>query len=206
MPPGFMIQLSMDIPIYFEGQWSLLNFSTIFEKQNHFKDKTINILHLGAYTGHGTKWMLERVDGTCVDVDVWKNPQENDSPLSVVYYDQFYTDTNVESLYDEIVAGLPTTKFKGTTKEFFEQNKETFDFIYIDASHKMSDVEHDLRESWKVLNTGGIIACDDYLWHLRDTDPELIPHYAIKGFAESHSEDIEILIVNDQFWFKKTVA
>lgn len=194
----------MEIPIYFENPYgdAKNNFAKIFEKENHFKNKTIKILHLGAYTGHGTKWLLERVNGSCIDVDVWKNPQKNDSSISVSYYDKFYTDTNVELLYDQTVAGLPTTKFKGTTKEFFAQNKETFDFIYIDASHKKSDVEFDINESWKALNPGGIIACDDYLWHRYD-DPELIPHYAIKEFAKSHMKEIEILIYGYQFWFKK---
>jgi predicted O-methyltransferase YrrM len=188
----------MDIPIYFNPAY----FTPIFEDQNYFKDKTIKILHLGAYTGHGTKWMLERVSGSCIDVDLWKRPLEKDSSISDEYYSKFYNDTNVESLYDQTVAGLPTTKFKGTTKEFFEQNKETFDFIYIDASHKKSDVELDINESWKILNPGGVIGCDDYLWHIED-DPEQIPHYAIKNFIESHVGEIEILIDAFQLWFKK---
>lgn len=203
----------MDVPIYFEGTWNAQgNFAKIFEDEDHFKDKTVKILHLGAYTGHGTEWMLKRVNGTCIDVDVWKNPGSFDSPISVSYYDLFYDDTNVESLYNEIVAGLPTTKFKGTTKEFFEQNKETFDFIYIDASHRKSDVEHDLNESWKVLNDNGIIACDDYLWYTPlDPDPsnpetddyDLVPYEAIKEFADYHKDKIEVLIDAYQFWFKK---
>lgn len=198
-----MISLTMDIPIYFDfGQIAHGSFTKIFEEQDYFKDKTVKLLHLGAYTGHGTKWMLEKVSGTCVDVDLWRRPQENDSSISDQYYVKFYDDNNVESLYDATVAGLPTTKFKGTTKEFFSQNKETFDFIYIDASHKKSDVASDLNESWKVINPGGIIACDDYLWHMH-SDPEQIPHYAIKEFAQAHSEDIEILIDGYQFWFKK---
>jgi hypothetical protein len=194
----------MEVPLYFEGLYhdGNGNFAIFFEKENYFKDKAIKILHLGAYTGHGTKWMLERVSGSCIDVDLWKRPLEKDSSISDEYYSKFYNDTNVESLYDQTVAGLPTTKFKGTTKEFFEQNKETFDFIYIDASHKKSDVELDINESWKILNHGGVIGCDDYLWHIED-DPEQIPHYAIKEFIESHMEEVEILIDNYQLWFKK---
>jgi SAM-dependent methyltransferase len=193
----------MTIPIYFTiGQQVHGSFSKIFDDQNYFKDREIRILHLGAYTGHGTRWMLERVNGTCIDVDVWKNPGDLDSPLNHNDYDAFYTDNNVESLYDDTVSGLPTTKFKGTTAEFFAQNEETFDFIYIDASHRKSDVEFDLEQSWKCLKPEGVIACDDYLWHVEE-DPELIPHYAIKEFAEEHEKEIEVLIDGYQFWFKK---
>jgi predicted O-methyltransferase YrrM len=197
----------MDVPIYFEGLYhdGNSNFAKIFEKENHFKDKTIKILHLGAYSGHGTKWMLERVSGSCIDVDLWRRPLENDSSISDKYYKEFYNDTNVESLYDQTVDGLPTTKFKGTTKEFFAQNKETFDFIYIDASHKKSDVAADLNESFKLLNVNGIIACDDYLWNVENLtiSRDLIPHEAINEFIENHKEKIEILANNYQLWFKK---
>jgi predicted O-methyltransferase YrrM len=194
----------MDIPIYFENSQEHHGFFTkAFEEQNYFKDKTIKILHLGAYTGHGTKWMLERVDGTCIDVDTWEGSKSSEGHLDGAKYghDAFYTD-EVEKLYDETVSGLPTIKFKGPTTDFFKQNTETFDFIYIDASHKKADVAIDLEESWKILNDNGIIACDDYLWEM-DEDPELIPHYAIKEFAESHAAEIEILIDGFQFWFKK---
>jgi hypothetical protein len=206
-----VIHLSMTIPIYFTaGQWMHGSFSKIFEDQNYFKDREIKILHLGAYTGHGTRWMLERVKGTCVDVDVWKNPGDLDSSLNRQHYDLFYTDNNVEALYDKTVSGLPTTKFKGTTAEFFAQNEETFDFIYIDASHKKADVALDLEQSWQILNVDGVIACDDYLWHT-ELDPsnpptdnyELIPYEAIKEFAEEHEKEIEVLIDGYQFWFKK---
>jgi SAM-dependent methyltransferase len=193
-----------DIPNYFHGGLQdHKNFITIFEEQEYFKDKNIKILHLGAYNGYGTRWMLKTLSGTCVDVDVWKLPDETtDSPISVNYYKEFYNDSNVESLYDHNVLGLPTTKFKGTTKDFFIQNKETFDFIYIDASHKKSDVASDLEESWKILNPGGIIGCDDLMWH-REENPDFIPYYAIREFQESHSKEIEVLIDNYQFWFKK---
>ena len=201
----------MDIPIYFEGAESYHhNFETFFETMNYFGNKNIKILHLGAYSGHGTKWMLTRVNGSCVDVDVWRNPGSLDSPQSHSFYDPFYTDTNVESLYDETVSGLPTIKFKGTTADFFKQNTETFDFVYIDASHKKEDVANDLENSFKILNVDGVIACDDYLW-MRPGDPwnpptedyEAIPHEAINEFIEKNKDRIEILINNYQLWFKK---
>lgn len=192
----------MDIPIYFnESQEALASFTKIFEEQDHFKGKTISILHLGAYTGHATKWMLEHVNGRSIDVDTWAGSTVSDGHLD--NHQEFY-DNRVEALYDETVSGLPVTKFKGTTQEFFAQNKETFDFIYVDASHKRSDVALDLQESWKILNTGGIMACDDYMWNM-SYDSSLIPHYAIKKFATYHAAEIEILIDGYQFWFKKII-
>jgi SAM-dependent methyltransferase len=198
----------MNIPIYFEGAESYHhNFETFFETINYFGNKNIKILHLGAYSGHGTRWMLERVNGSCIDVDTWAGSTTEDGHLDS--HEEFYDD-RVEKMYDEQSAGLPTIKFKGTTAEFFAQNKEKFDFIYIDASHKKADVALDLEESFKILNHGGVIACDDYLWLLPGDpwnppteDYEAIPHEAINEFIEKNKDRIEILINNYQLWFKK---
>jgi hypothetical protein len=156
--------------------------------------------------------MLERVDGTCVDVDTWAGSTTEDGHLDS--HEDFYDD-RVEKMYDEQTAGLPTTKFKGATAEFFAQNKEKFDFIYIDASHKKADVALDLEESFKILNPGGVIACDDYLFGLHSGDgkldlslletanKDLIPYEAINEFVSSNSNKVEIIINNYQLWFKK---
>lgn len=200
--------MTKDPPIYFNNPIIRSNFAYFFENLQLFKNKNIQILHLGAYTGHGTRWMLERVFGNCVDVDTWTGSTSIDGHLD--NHDFFYSPI-IEELYDQTVAGLPTKKFKGTTRDFFNQNKEKFDFIYIDASHKKEDVALDLSESWKILKAGGVIACDDYLW-LTDGDPwnepteqiHLIPHEAINEFIDIHKQEIKILINNYQLWFQKT--
>lgn len=60
-------------------------------------------------------------------------------------------------------------KFKGTfhlctTDEFFQNNLETFDAIFIDADHRFEQVKKDLLASLNILNIGGII-------FIHDTDP-----------------------------------
>jgi predicted O-methyltransferase YrrM len=61
-----------------------------------------------------------------------------------------------------------------STDEFFEKNKDTFDFIFIDADHAFDQASKDLRNSMKILNKYGTIV-------LHDTDPEntdlLIRHF-----------------------------
>jgi len=54
--------------------------------------------------------------------------------------------------------------FHMKTEDFFKQNKETFDIIFIDASHKIEDVVNDLKNSVAALNSNGLIL-------LHDTDP-----------------------------------
>jgi predicted O-methyltransferase YrrM len=52
-----------------------------------------------------------------------------------------------------------------STDEFFEKNKDTFDFIFIDADHAFNQASKDLCNSMKILNKYGTII-------LHDTDPE----------------------------------
>ena len=48
-----------------------------------------------------------------------------------------------------------------TSDEFFEHNKEKFDFVFIDGLHHADQVETDILNSLKVLNDNGIIICHD---------------------------------------------
>ena len=51
--------------------------------------------------------------------------------------------------------------FKLTSDEFFKQNKETFDIIFIDGLHEATCVERDINNSLKILNPKGYIICHD---------------------------------------------
>jgi hypothetical protein len=48
-----------------------------------------------------------------------------------------------------------------TSDDFFEQNKEMFDVIFIDGLHWSEQVYKDIVNSLKILNEGGFIVCHD---------------------------------------------
>jgi|SaaInlV_125m_DNA_1040241.scaffolds.fasta_scaffold86216_2 hypothetical protein len=48
-----------------------------------------------------------------------------------------------------------------TSDQFFEQNKETFDVIFIDGMHESEYVERDINNSLNALNDNGFIICHD---------------------------------------------
>jgi len=48
-----------------------------------------------------------------------------------------------------------------TSDEFFEQNKEMFDIIFIDGLHQSYQVSKDIQNSLAFLNKGGTIVCHD---------------------------------------------
>jgi len=79
------------------------------------------------------------------------------------------------------------TFFTGTSDEFFFKNKEMFDLIIIDGSHKLLDVYKDAINGWKVLNTEGYIVFDDYNHPRLKSDIQP----AVKKFAEETGATIE---------------
>lgn len=45
---------------------------------------------------------------------------------------------------------------------FWQENKDSFDLIYIDGSHIYEDVRNDLYQAWRFLNRGGLLLADDW--------------------------------------------
>jgi uncharacterized protein YxjI len=49
-----------------------------------------------------------------------------------------------------------------TSDNFFKNNKQTYNFIYIDGCHEPDFIKRDMENSFKVLEKGGIMWMDDY--------------------------------------------
>ncbi len=54
-----------------------------------------------------------------------------------------------------------TATFKLTSDDFFRQNKEKFDIIFIDGHHESTQLYRDILNSLEFLNKGGIVLCHD---------------------------------------------
>lgn len=99
----------------------------------------------------------------------------------------------------------PATIFL-TSDDFFEQNKETFDVIFVDGLHHSDQVLRDINNSLEVLNDGGYIIC-------HDMNPEKEEHQIIpfrggiwngdcwKAFVQLRQErnDLEMFAVNTDY-------
>ena len=67
--------------------------------------------------------------------------------------------------------------FKGTSDEFFLQNKKKFDCIFIDGLHEYDQVCKDLDNSLNCINEGGIIFLHDAL--PANVHQQAVPRYKI---------------------------
>ena len=71
--------------------------------------------------------------------------------------------SNIQCDYKICVDPTPTVPvtFSLTSDDFFAQNNETFDIIFIDGLHWSEQVYNDIVNSLNVLNEGGYIICHD---------------------------------------------
>jgi hypothetical protein len=60
-----------------------------------------------------------------------------------------------------------------TSDEFFSQNEEMFDVIFIDGLHHADQVLKDIENSLKILNPNGYIVCHDMIPY--DESMQLVP-------------------------------
>ena len=78
---------------------------------------------------------------------------------------------NLNNIHVEQKFGVDTwpgapCNFHMTSDEFFSQNQETFDIVFIDGLHLYEQVLRDIENSLKCLNPGGIIVMHDCLPNL----------------------------------------
>jgi predicted O-methyltransferase YrrM len=176
-----------------------LNFETHLKPLN---SNSLRLLQIGAYTGDASLWMVDSImsnpDCVLVDVDTWEGSEE-----PVHYEMNWHT---VESLYDaKTAAGRANKKiikYKGTSDEFFKNNREMYDFIYIDGDHTAYGVLKDAVAAFECLNGGGILAFDDYEWSA-GLGPRKEPKMAIDAFSNIYGDRVKEILKGYQRWFKK---
>jgi predicted O-methyltransferase YrrM len=146
--------------------------------------KPQRILEIGTYAGRSLIEMLKRCPGASgVAIDTWKNYDEDG--ISILKNIQ---DNRIEELFYANVkqAGMTQriTALKGDSAdrlmELIEQ-KQRFDFIYVDGSHTCLDCYTDMVLAWKLLVPGGTLAVDDVLYHYEKVKAGDLLGYPLKA-------------------------
>lgn len=169
-----------------------------------YKDKEIKCLQIGAYTGDASVWIAENLlstkseDSFLVDVDTW---QGSDEPVH-----KSLNWTSVEEVYDSKTSPWTSinkiAKYRGTSDSFFNINRDSYDFIYIDGDHTSYGVIKDAINSYECLKVGGILAFDDYAWSA-GLGQHNEPRMAIDAFYNIYVDRVELLLKQYQCWFRK---
>ena len=111
----------------------------------------------------------------------------------------------VEKNFDRNLSDISSKikKIKKKSDDFFYENNENFDVIYIDGSHIYSNVFSDAVNSWKILNKNGILIFDDYFYHYPE-NPKGYVGFAINNFLNKIKKEYKILLVTkNQIFIKK---
>ena len=140
-------------PDYFSHNKKI--WSIILKK---FKKKKIEYLEIGCFEGRSVMFVLDYLKKVnCTIVDNF-NGGAGLSNKTI----------NQEIVYKNLIHNLEPFKKKiflnkMYSKQFFKQNKKTYDLIYIDGSHKAKDIFSDGTNAERVLNKNGLIIFDDVL-------------------------------------------
>ncbi len=155
-------------------------------------------LEIGSLEGNSALFIINNFKvKKVVCVDIWED--ENFKEEQHKNFNNFKTNINEFSNIVET--------FKGTSDNYFLNQEDKFDVIYIDGSHEADQVYKDIKNSWKILNMNGILICDDYFYGNIYKNPDNVPSIAINKFVSEllKNSSIEILCVNNSQIFLKKI-
>tara|TARA_B110000967_G_scaffold139754_1_gene142679 strand:- start:164 stop:883 length:720 start_codon:yes stop_codon:yes gene_type:complete len=162
----------------------------------NFKD--FSYLEIGSWEGNSASYILKNFKTKKVFcVDVWDTDTHDLKEAQLNRFENFLI--NLNEFKERF------SFFKGTSDNFFLNNREGFDIIYIDGWHEADQVYKDINNSWNSLNINGLIICDDYFYgEIKLNNDSDLPANAINKFLIEKRDKINIVCVNNtQIFIKK---
>ena len=162
------------------------------------------ILEIGVYLGTSIIEILKIVPGsTAVVIDQWKEYYEHDNLIGI---DTTLIDETTEAqFYKNTIEFKDRIKvLKGNSSDKLIElllKHDSFNFIYVDASHKCLDVYLDSMLAWKLLKIGGIMAFDDYRFNKGDILNS--PYEAIEHFKRENINNFILIKEDYRVYLKK---
>ena len=168
-----------------------------FIKKNLANTKIKNLLEIGSYEGRSALFFLDLFKITKIScVDTWSGSDEHKDINFHAIENNF--DLNTKSFREK----KTLLKFKMTSDEFFKQNKNKFDFIYVDGDHAKDQVYKDLINSWSILNSNGFLLIDDYMWwYFKDLKKN--PASAVNSFINKYFDQVRKIVIWHQVLLQK---
>lgn len=170
-----------------------------------FKGKNgLNFLEIGSFEGRSAIWLLENIltssDSTLTCIDTFGgSPEHKNTDIEISDIENHFRHNIKTSGFENKV-----TILKGYSRNILPTLQQSFfDSIYIDGSHKASDVLEDAVLSKLLLKSGGMIIFDDYVWDEGDTDQDK-PTMAIDAFLEIYKGHFDLLYKGKQIIIRFT--
>lgn len=162
-----------------------------------------NILEIGVFRGEATRWFLENLAGPkskvyCIDT-FEGSPEYPD-----------YKSDQIEADFKKNTSNGPckVTVMKKLSHEALVElvadikQHETFDIIYVDASHEARDVILDGCLGWKLLKPLGMMIFDDYIWD-KIKQEFFRPKMAVDAFVDIMNPELNVIFKSRQVFVQK---
>ena len=173
-------------------------------------NKQISILEIGTYTGTSLIKILEFFTNyKATVIDCWKNYIEIMDGQQLKYMETIEDNKIEEIFYENIkianIENLDVIKNDSSLALYdLIKDSQKFDFIYIDGSHTLLDSYKDILYSFILLNEGGIMAIDDYLFNTTEgNDKFMSPKLGVDKFIKDFSSKIRILNKDYRMFIEK---
>ena len=178
--------------------WSVGNFKIWLDTINRVElPKNCRILEIGSFEGKSTNfWLRTLGESKIMCVDTWLGSDEHATLDMSAVEQRFNENTDW--------AGNRLQKFRMTSSQFLFRHDplDLFDLIYIDGSHDAKDVIQDAIMAFELLNNGGVMIFDDFLWQ-GYKNPIQNPTSAINYFIRLKKTELAVLRFGRQVHIKK---
>ncbi len=165
------------------------------------KKENLSFLEVGCYEGMATRWLLDNILTN-------KNSQITvvDTFTGSIEHQKLDNSKIFENFSKNIGSDKRVKIFSATSKQYFKTSNDSFDFIYIDGSHKAKDVMSDAILGWDKLKKNGIMIFDDYDWKKFPKTSNLHPKMAIDCFLKMYSGEYKLIGKKYQICLMKIIA
>lgn len=166
------------------------------------RDQVRSVLEIGAFEGRSTVFLATFFLNARIDtIDTFAGSDEHKFIAGA---------SHTEGVFDRNTAAFSARirKHKGWSYDHLPRLRAAgsqFDVAFVDGSHFSDDIYVDTFYAWAMLQPGGVLIWDDYLW-AEYANPLSDPGAAIDRFLEVHEGEFEPLFAG---WMvavrKKTV-
>jgi predicted O-methyltransferase YrrM len=168
------------------------------------------VLEVGVYTGTSLIEIIRKIPNSFgLGIDRWSNYNEENidilqnmeqNGIEKVFY------SNIKSVgLEDRIKGM-----KGRSSDILLElvcENMQYDFIYVDGSHRCLDVYLDLFLAWQLLRKGGVMAIDDYMYHVDKVreHPYEYPYEAVNQFLKDNDGKYTLIDKDYRVFLEKTV-
>ena len=171
-------------------------FKDVEKYFRHVPRTPLRALQIGTYTGDATQWLIDNREIEYIhDVDTWEGSEE----VAHNSLDFF----SVEEYYNSRFKGnKKILKHKMKSDTFFWNNIGSYNFVYIDGDHTALQTALDGLNAFKLLESGGVMAFDDYLWNYNG-NPFLEPKRGVDAVLVICEGQYTVIESGYQMWIEK---